>query len=300
MTNTKTVSWQTITPAMAEKYLKEMVAYIPLTEMENRKDRQANIDYFANALRNGVAQETHQGIAFNQDNQMVDGQNRMWAILETGIPMTVQVTHGLNKAEVLAIDQGRFRDAKDNAHYAGISADPLTWSILQMMVNGARVSSVRLPPSFAHGWYGFYREALDFTIGATATCRPGNKRLRAPAMSAIARAYYAVPTEALLRFIEVLKTGQRRYEADSAAVLLRDGILAGTLGDRADIYFKTLAAIRAFNERRAIKKLQAAETDIWSIPALPKELRYNAKRGAASPRTGEAARKRLKALWRAA
>ena len=285
MTNIKTVGWETIDQSKAVGYLSEM--------RNNRRVSQASLDYFSNVLRNGQWRETHQGIAFDRNDVLVDGQTRLWAVIETGIPIRVMVTRGLEADEVLAMDQGRFRDAADNAHYAGVDVDKFTWAIINMMVNGSKAATTRVPFHVKFAWYEFYKGAVDFAVEATATCRPGTRHLLAPTVAAIARAYYAVPREQLLRFIEVLKDGQKKYEADSAAVLLRDNIIGHTMVTRTEIYFKSLAAIRAFAERRPIKKLQAAESDIWAIPALPRELRYKLTNGSGSPRSGAAARKRF-------
>lgn len=54
---------------------------------------------------------THQGIAFDENGELVDGQHRLNAIVEANIPVQMNVTYNVHRApgEVFTIDMGRKR-----------------------------------------------------------------------------------------------------------------------------------------------------------------------------------------------
>lgn len=95
----KESKWVFITPEIAAKYLER-------NYKGNRKLSQRRVDYFVQLLRDGLFRTTHQGIGFDKDGNLIDGQHRLWAIVESGIGAEMQVTAGLDAAHYIfpAID----------------------------------------------------------------------------------------------------------------------------------------------------------------------------------------------------
>lgn len=257
----------------------------------NRPIRQQNVDRFSALIRNGKFRTTHQGIAFHEDGWLADGQHRLWAVIETQTEIEAWVARGLNDEDVVALDNGLVRTMGDAAYYAGVQVDPVVWSVTRMLVRGVKSAQLPLPFEIVREWYEFYQKGVDFAVTMRAKCQPARKKFTTPMTTAIARAYYGVEQEnILLRMFDIVLTGQKIVEADSAATLFRDVWITGRLGGPSDSYFKTCAAIRAFVERRNIKTLQRAEIEVWSLPKLPSGLTYNVKQGMNSARTGRVAR----------
>lgn len=61
----------------------------------NRRLSEATVQNYAGEMRAGHWQLTHQGIAFDVNGNLVDGQHRLAAIIEYGAPIEMMVTTGL-------------------------------------------------------------------------------------------------------------------------------------------------------------------------------------------------------------
>lgn len=280
MANIKTVSFETITPAIAQRYLDQ--------NKVNRKLRESRVALFINIILNGLWQTTHQGIAFDIHGNISDGQHRLHAIVRTNTTVEVMVTRGLNREETLAVDTAALvRTAADSAHYAGVVVDAFAWPIVKILALGIANSNVTVPFDKHLGWLEYYRDGVEFAVEARLHCQPNKQKFTAPMAAAFGRAYYSENEKSLRDMLEIVKSGQKRSEADAAAFVLREAWTLGRLGSRNMQYFKTSAAIRAFTERRRIKTLQSAETEIWQLDKLPPELQYRTSQPhQAAPRRG--------------
>jgi hypothetical protein len=78
------------------------------------------VDAYARDMLNGVWVPTHQGLAFNDRDELIDGQHRLQAIVKSGCTVRMMVTFGL--ASVIdgkemttmdAVDRGRTRSVAD-------------------------------------------------------------------------------------------------------------------------------------------------------------------------------------------
>ena len=98
---------ETITPEIARQYMTR--------NRSNRSLRKAHVDRLATDIKNGDWQVTHQGIAFNEDGWLVDGQHRLQAIIDTNTPVRVWVARGVqaDSAMGLMVDAGAKRNISD-------------------------------------------------------------------------------------------------------------------------------------------------------------------------------------------
>lgn len=102
----------TITPAIARDWLDRYVD-------KNRALRANAVKEYTATLLEGRWLVTHQGMGFNVDNVLVDGQHRLHAIVASGVSMTVYVQRGLPRDVFGAIDGGAKRNIKDLYTIAG-------------------------------------------------------------------------------------------------------------------------------------------------------------------------------------
>jgi hypothetical protein len=96
-----------VTPEIAERMLQRNTS--------NRKLREGKVQRHVQAINNNTWHLTHQGIAFDTDGNLVDGQHRLHAIMRTGKTVQILVTYGLPPETFFAIDQGDRRTTAD--HY---------------------------------------------------------------------------------------------------------------------------------------------------------------------------------------
>ncbi|MYR34420.1 hypothetical protein GTW20_19755 [Nocardiopsis alba] len=95
-----------ITPAVATSWLKHLNA-------KNRPMRMQTVDFYARQLKRGEWQLTHQGIAFDEDGNLLDGQHRLEAIRKSGISAQCMVIRGAPRESFKVLDTGRKRNGRD-------------------------------------------------------------------------------------------------------------------------------------------------------------------------------------------
>jgi hypothetical protein len=101
-----------VTPEMAARWLKN--------NLSNRPVSKDVIVAFARDMLNNEWFQTHQGVAFNDRDELIDGQQRLHAIVLSGRTIRLMVTFGLKSKidgkEVTtmdAVDRGRTRSVAD-------------------------------------------------------------------------------------------------------------------------------------------------------------------------------------------
>ena len=103
-----------ITPEYAEEILKEK-------NNANRSIKQASLHRLVKAIDNDEWQITNQGIAFDSDGNLLDGQHRLQAIVKTGKTLKIMVARNMNPQIFNVVDIGTARSAADILYIAGCS-----------------------------------------------------------------------------------------------------------------------------------------------------------------------------------
>lgn len=94
-----------VTPEMAFEWLGGNTHNRPIT--------QARVDAFARDMKAGKWDLNGEPIIFDHNGVLQDGQHRLFACTEAGIPFTTMVTRGVDPSTFKTIDTGRARTAKD-------------------------------------------------------------------------------------------------------------------------------------------------------------------------------------------
>lgn len=256
-----------ITPAMAEKWLEG--------NTHNRKLRQDRVDEFIADLKAGRWLVTHQGIAFDENGVLIDGQHRLYAIWYSGISAKALVTRGLPLDTQYVIDTGLPRAVHDTltlmgSHLPGVNATTMLHAAILRWVTlgleGASKSTRMKAPEARQG-IEKYGDAVGWACARLGA--PKVRLLTAPIYAAVARAYYTSEPARLEEFCHVLRTGQITDPSDGAAIRLRETLLATTGGGKEVArarYTKTERAIRAFLDRDPISRVFAAEQELFPLP----------------------------------
>ncbi len=270
---------RTITPEIAIRWLE--------ANDNNRPVSQMRVQQLAKDMTDGVFELTHQGIAFDSDGKLIDGQHRLWAVVESKKTVLMFVCFGLDRGEVVHyIDDGRPRSMTDKLGYGGIDTNKRRVSVVRTMLLhyksqyekagaaegggyswNARTGRVR-PAVFAE-FHEAVRPAVDFATGGQA----GGK-LHACVASAIGCAWYTQNRDRLAEFQNMLASGEISSKQDNAIIRLRDflmnsGLTSGGESARCEIFVRACTALRAFCERRSLSKLYAVPTAPFPIPKFP-------------------------------
>jgi hypothetical protein len=99
------ISNEIITPEIAKKLLEK--------NTENRHLRQSHVRDLANEMTSGRWRVTAQGISLTADNQVVDGQHRLHAVVKSGVSVMFVVARGIPKEDMEVYDIGAKRTVSD-------------------------------------------------------------------------------------------------------------------------------------------------------------------------------------------
>ena len=97
-------AWELVTPEKAQEWLK-------LNPSNNRTISVRMVSRYARDMAEGRWNRTHQGIAFDVNGDLVDGQHRLHAVVQAGVPVHMLVVRGLGVDLRASIDQGLSRTA---------------------------------------------------------------------------------------------------------------------------------------------------------------------------------------------
>lgn len=255
--------WVVITPEMAAKFLEKN---------KNRNMRENYARRLAADMREGRWRKTHQGIAFNCDGTLRDGQHRLRAIVLADVPIEMMVSSGLTDDAMLHVDGGAPRCDADRMKLSGAE-----YASRNLIAVARRMkSSVMLD----HGGSEFrttkifefveqHKEAILFAIALFSSKSKGLSS--AAVVAPLARAWYTRDRDRLAKFAEVMRADFVHSEEDSAAQKLKAYLLTNSNGGtghmgRASIYRKVESALLAFLERRPLAKLYEVSAEQFPIP----------------------------------
>lgn len=195
----------------------------------NRKSGQGTVREYANAMLRGEWELTHQGIAFNEDGEMVDGGHRLRALLladseQPGITIEMMVTTGLSNKARLAMDTGRRRVPSDFLRMLGKTNTSSLGGILRLVYCYYNVpwshietwSRHRITPRMQEDFLNEH-PGLEDAVAETFALK---KIFKASALGAF---WYIVKTERpdldVAEFLEELRSGELLQKGDPALTL---------------------------------------------------------------------------------
>jgi hypothetical protein len=104
--------YEEITPDRAAEYL--------IRNAAGRNLSQTSVNNYARDMANGRWRLTHQGIAFDKDGGLRDGQHRLAAIVRAGVPIKMLVVKDIDGESFGVMDSGRNRTMADRFQIQGL------------------------------------------------------------------------------------------------------------------------------------------------------------------------------------
>ena len=203
---------ETITPAKALEYL------ATVDTSKQRPLKKMKIDDYAASMAHGHWVLTHQGIAFDDEGNLCDGQHRMHAVVKSGATVEMQVTRNLvQKQNDLftfdAIDQGVKRHIGEQLHVRhGVKNANQTAAaakrIAQLCTNRGLVMTV----ANTLGVLQYFRKEIEASHGMLQST---SGMLRAPILGSCAFAL-RVGGEPVRDFVEKVGSGESIKRGDPA------------------------------------------------------------------------------------
>jgi hypothetical protein len=208
---------ETITPAIAQAYLEKNTA--------NRNLRECFVSYLANEMIAGRWKLTNQGIAFFTDGTLADGQHRLSAIIQSGATVDMQVTRGMEKDAMSAIDVGAKRSIADflHLHHGVKDANAVVAAARQIISIFFGFQNYTVPAEVVKMVVDYYHADIAAAITAVRGFKPANKSWLVAVLS-IARHRNKQAMDALLAN---LATGEN-LKVGNPAHTLREWLVSGS------------------------------------------------------------------------
>ena len=250
-----------VSPELAKEWLR--------SNTFNRKASQATVNRYAGDMKSGEWRLNHQGIAFDDQGILVDGQHRLLAVVKSCATVRMMVTWG---ADRVGIDELRVRRTADVIKFGGISdwIDKGHVEIAKQMLSlccesrAQTVYSTNEIVKFAEK----NKDALIFSCAAFSSHRKGISC--AAARAVLATAYYYYKPADLDEFVKTLYSGVPLSLDRSAAIRCRDLMIAGAFSggssQRRSSAYKMMRAIKAFCDRQPLKSLRDQDTAPFLVP----------------------------------
>jgi len=246
------LSIETITPKQAEKYLQ--------FNTSNRSLRKKLVSQYARDMANGKWKLTHQGVAFNCDGTLLDGQHRLMAIVESGVAVQMLVARGVDTSNQLVMDDHAKRSAGDALTLARgerVTTNEVAIVRAAIELQGKAFVS-RNTKAELNELIDQFRGSLDFTAEFLVTKHRGVTS--APVWGAIALSWFYVEDLDRLRLFCRILCGidMVTEEGDRSSQILREWLLRTGVryaAQRIEAFRKTQRAIVAFMKHQKIDKL---------------------------------------------
>ena len=251
-----------VTPKLAAEWL------------ESRNDRNRSISpehvaMLARAMASKTFRLTHQGIAFNQEGKLIDGQHRLSAVVKSGCTVKMMVTFGADSKDMIVCDRSRNRTTRDalaiqnERDHAALRA-----AVLRMLLKVENGGNYKADDQ------EILREDIRHDGGLSWFAKSAHHKLwYAPFAAAIVYAYERRPQE-ITTFVEMVTAGANLPGRSAAlvaynAMVSRDIHLKGGSEARMIAFRKMLRACAAHCASEKISKLQDGEEGLRYFAKFP-------------------------------
>jgi hypothetical protein len=252
-----------VTPTQAAKWLEN--------NKSNRPVKNWAVNKYAKDLLAGNWATNHQGIAFDNSGNLVDGQHRLLAIIKSGVSVDMVVAYG---AERFGVDRLAPRSMLDDIKYSDLS----NWiasnhlsvanAMIELMSTGTASAKAERTSYETVEFCNKYRDEIEFVANAFKG-KHWKFISAAIVQGTIAVAAKYESHQRLAEFIDILATGLPNCQGDFMAVKARDFLTSGGAkgggSDRKKASKTLMRAIYLFCRRQSVHRLQATNEFTYQI-----------------------------------
>lgn len=254
-----------VTPEMAKTWLAKF-------NKRNRHQRADTISAYAEDMKNGSWEFTHQGIAFYEDGVLADGQHRLMAVVKSGATVRFLVTSGLPKGAGARLDQHIRRQAHDALQIGNITpwANRNITAVARFILS--QMGSVTIPRSVSE--IGAFMNKHQNALQLVETIVVNKKRH--VTHSGIVACYVCAllageSPEKIKRFADIMYSGESNGAIENAPIRLREYLImnpqiAWVGQGRIETCKRAMRAIKAFCDGQSLGKLVMPQEFIYPIP----------------------------------
>lgn len=248
--------FELVSPEKAAEYMKR-------NHPRNRPLTKSRVLGFAEEMKAGRWRKTHQGVAFDRAGQLIDGQHRLQAVVESGVSVWLMVVRGIEDAAFDVMDTGQGRKDFHRIHMGGVDITREDCSTMKAALCSIS-STKKWPLSIIRERYLSCREAFDF-VNTYASAKKVPSTIRA----VILRAFYNVDRPRLVEFCAVIANSEVSSNGDGAAVKLVKLIGSSDYGsqtNRKHLYAITERALGYFLTYQVPGNLKPVTEEQYLLP----------------------------------
>jgi hypothetical protein len=249
-----------VTPQQAKQWLGKNAD-------NNRLPKESKIPMYARDMQAGDwQQDTGETIKFDVEGQLIDGQNRLRAVIMAGVPITFDVAYDVPNKAMQVVDTGAGRNAADVLRIAGVTERMrgsgvvrwvLMWDAKQFMGKGGTFNPTTT--EVIHRYMGD-PDGFDSAIGRASDCQRHGLGMGAPA--GVAHYLFAqIDSEQTHQFFDQYVSGANLPNR-SAVLALRNRIARSKLDrtTRSEQLALFVRAWNAFRDEKPIDRLQLVKS----------------------------------------
>ena len=251
-----------VTPGQAMNWLEH-------ANNHNRSLSDRTVQQYARDMKAGRWWLSHQGIAFDPRGNLIDGQHRLWAVVEAEVSVEMYVWFNIQPGVQMVTDVGRGRTLADNLRLGGGLGQATNHVLACLRAMLGRGNCPSLTPEEARAALQRHDDAVAFAMEYLA---PIGQRgiITAEVRAVVARAWYSADLTKVARFCEVLRTSLAQDTSERTIILLRT-FLSGRRGGgaiaRQERYAKTERALMAYLQgHEPLVKLYAVGDELFPLP----------------------------------
>ena len=255
-----------IAPEMARRWLAD-------GNVANRHLVQSYCERLARDMKEGRWILTHEGIAFDSQGRLLDGQHRLRSVVIADVAVEMFVWLNITPKALLAINTGRKRTLTDSLLLSSAvnKVSPQHLATLRAMLGGLG-NRPTLTTAEVAAEYQKHRDAIEFAHIYLPSGRTVKGITLSCVRAVVARAYYSADLERLGAFCQILTQGMANQPNHQVVVMLFQYLLRNANGARLDRerYVKTAWALQAFLRYEQPARLMSSSQELFPLAAEAK------------------------------
>lgn len=253
---------ENITPKKAEKYLEKCTA-------RQRRVSGHRVRYYANMIARGEFRHTAQGIVFDSNGHLIDGQHRLHAVIKADSPVKMQVTRGEKPDNYDVYDDVGARSVADRTQlHSHEFVRTLLTRVINRMVQVHFGYKNKIINAYYYDTYEQHKEQMDAVCESI--CPHRARIFKDPSFLLAMVEYFVINQEMAEIMLEEVIEGDNLDKYSPSKVLrdylmLQSGLTRERKDSHDDTYAKVVAACRAHQRG---KDLPALKKSKWSDGAF--------------------------------
>lgn len=238
---------------------------------DNRKPKRATIQRYAHVMNADQWKLTHQGIGISVRGEVIDGQHRIYAVIEAGTTIEILVVRGVSQDAMLVLDDGVQRTDADSIRIADFGLrdlEQIEATSAKRMVRGVRKRLRPISRADLRSFILRHRPAIQASYRALWQEGRVPNVTHSEVVAVLARASYTCTREELLAAAAFLATGKQTTDRLEPLLVLREWLLKAARLDLRQRYGKAERAISMFlnGSRLGSRRLTEAREELFPLP----------------------------------